>query len=69
VQRTLVRSKSIRSLGYDPEDHVLEVEFVNGRVYHYLNVPEAVHRLALRAPSIGAFVNTQVIPRFDWRRT
>ena len=68
MQRTQVRSKSIRSLGYDPNEHVLEVEFANGRVYHYLDVPEAVHRLALRAPSIGAFVNAQVIPRFDWRR-
>jgi hypothetical protein len=68
MERVRVDSTSIVSVGYDPAVHVLEVEFQGGRVYRYRDVPEAVHRLLLRAPSIGEFVNRIVKPKFDAER-
>jgi hypothetical protein len=65
MKRIAVRSSSIASVGYDAAEFVLEIEFRNGRVYRYLNVPPAAHRLLLKAPSIGEFVNTIIKPRFD----
>jgi hypothetical protein len=64
VKRTRVRSSSIASIGYDPADFVLEIEYRNGRVYRYFDVPPAAHRLLLNASSIGKFVNTVIKPRF-----
>ena len=52
MNRVAVDSTSVASVGYDERKHVLEIEFRGGRVYRYLDVPAAVHRLLLRAPSI-----------------
>lgn len=65
MKRVPVSSSSVRSVGYDPESFVLEIEFRNGGVYQYLHVPAAAHRLLLQAESIGEYVNTVVKPRFD----
>jgi KTSC domain len=66
MYRIPVASTSVVSVGYDPVALVLEIEFHNGHVYRYLNVPAAAHRLLLRAPSIGEFVNTVIKPRFEF---
>ena len=65
LERVTVNSSSIAAVGYDPARFVLEVEYVGGRIYRYLDVPPAVYRLLLKAPSAGYFVNTVVKPRFD----
>jgi hypothetical protein len=63
-----VQSSSVASVGYDDASFVLELEYRNGRVYRYLNVPAAAHRLLLQAPSIGDFVNSVIKPRFEAER-
>lgn len=68
MRRVAVESTSVASVGYDERGHVLEIEFRGGRVYRYRDVPAAVHRLLLKAPSIGEFVNRIVKPRFDAER-
>lgn len=65
MKRDPVRSSSVASVGYDPASFVLEIEFKNGGVYHYLQVPVAAHRLLLQATSIGEYVNTIIKPRFE----
>jgi|GEM_PF-77718 len=46
MKRAAVTSRSLRSLGYDPEQQVLEVEFSSGALYRYEEVPpEAVQAL------------------------
>jgi len=69
VKRDHVSSSSVVSVGYDDAEHVLEIEFHNGKVYQYSDVPAAVHRLLLQATSMGEFVNTVVKPRFVMTRT
>ena len=41
MERELVSSSTIVSIGYEGE--TLEVEFKNGTVYQYYNVPEVVY--------------------------
>jgi hypothetical protein len=43
----------------------LEVEYVNGSVYQYYEVPQPTYAGLLAAPSIGNYVNTQIKPYFD----
>ncbi|HEX5761115.1 MAG TPA: KTSC domain-containing protein [Thermoanaerobaculia bacterium] len=66
MQRQPVESSSLASVGH--EERVLEVEFHNGGVYQYLGVPASVHRELLSAESLGAFLNTQIKPRFPYVR-
>lgn len=55
--RTLVASSALASIGYDSHTQTLEVEFTNGSVYQYFDVPETEHRNLIGAESIGAYFN------------
>jgi hypothetical protein len=68
MNRVPVDSSSVAAIGYDTASFILEVQFHNGQVYRYFDVPPAAHRLLMNAPSIGAFVNTVIKPRFDCAR-
>ena len=65
MDRVPVDSGTVLSIGYDRVAFTLEIEFRNGHVYRYFDVPEAAHRLLVKATSIGGFVNTVIKPRFD----
>ena len=67
MKRAPVVSSSIVSVGYDATLFELEIEFQNGRVYRYLQVPVAAYRLLLQAPSIGEYVNRVIKSRFEAR--
>ena len=60
MHRTPVTSLNIRSIGYDPQLAVLEVEFTSGDVYRYFNVPEHLHRELMNASSHGRFLNEYI---------
>mgnify|MGYP001821046048 CR=1 FL=1 len=42
MERTIVYSSGVFSAGYDPDDRVLEVEFFNGHVFSYFDVPPGI---------------------------
>jgi KTSC domain len=67
MERAPVVSSSVASVGYDAATFELEIEFRNGRVYRYLQVPVAAYRLLLQARSIGEYVSTVIKPRFEAR--
>ena len=56
----VANSSNIASVGYDPETQTMEVEFTNGNVYQYFDVPQAVYEELMRAESAGTFLNAQV---------
>ena len=58
MQRQPVVSSQIQSIGF--EDRVLEVEFTNGDVWQYSDVPEAVYQNILHAGSPGKQFNQLV---------
>jgi hypothetical protein len=60
LKRVPVESEAVRSVGYDPQTRVLQVEFENGAIYHYLDVPESEYQALLRAESIGRFVTYRI---------
>ncbi|HVV83708.1 MAG TPA: KTSC domain-containing protein [Kofleriaceae bacterium] len=62
--RAPVRSKAIAVVGFDADTNVLEVVLKEGGTYRYFGVPRSVAQAMLEAPSIGAFVATEVVPRF-----
>ena len=65
MQRIPVSSSNIRSIGYDPQSALLEVEFVSGDVYQYFDVPEHLYRQFLNGSSHGQFLNDHI--RYNYR--
>lgn len=63
--REPVRSSAIRSIGYDANKKTLEVEFANGRVYQYRDVPEFLFQGFCLAASKGDYFNTRISDRFS----
>jgi hypothetical protein len=47
-------------VGYDDEQRVLEIEFTNGAVYQYSDVPPEVYSGLMAAESHGRYFNQHV---------
>jgi len=60
VERTSVGSSNLASVGYEPVSQVMEVEFVNGRIYEYYGVPESVYNELMGAGSHGVYFSAYV---------
>ena len=55
MRREAVDSEALRSVGYDPHERILEIEFVGGTVYRYFDVPPSVHAGLMTAESKGEY--------------
>lgn len=66
--RTPVSSSNVASVGYDQPTSTLVVEFKNGNVYQYFDVPEQVYEGLLQANSVGAYLNQAVKLSYRYAR-
>ena len=60
IPREPVQSTAIAKVGYSKRRHILEIEFVNGAVYRYLDVPRAVYRDLMSAESKARFYDSNI---------
>ena len=60
ISREPVHSSAIAKVGYSKRRHILEVEFVNGAIYRYLDVPLPVYRDLMSAESKARFYDLNV---------
>lgn len=60
MNRTPVTSSNVAAVGYDVNTMTLEVEFKNGSVYQYFDVPEAVYQEFMTAGSVGTYLNQNI---------
>jgi len=65
VDRVSIVSTNIRSVGYDPESSMLEVEFNSGSIYQYLDVPESDYEGLMNAASKGRYLNRNIKGRYE----
>ncbi|MER9273604.1 KTSC domain-containing protein [Mesorhizobium sp. M0643] len=66
--RDPVASSNIASIGYDPDSETLEIEYTNGSVYQYFNVPSALNEQLMAAPSKGQFLNVYIRNGYPFSR-
>jgi hypothetical protein len=66
MNRTSVVSSNIASIGYDPNTMTLEVEFKNGSVYQYFDVPESTYQELMTASSVGTYLNQHIKNSFRY---
>jgi hypothetical protein len=69
MKREPVRSTAIRSIGYDAQNELLEIEFINGRTYRYFQVPEFLYRGLMLARSKGEYFGRRINNRFNSEET
>lgn len=60
MERQYVTSSNILSIGYDPDNMILEVEFTTGAVYQYYDVPQSIYDGLMAADSHGTYLSAYV---------
>lgn len=60
MDRTSISSSNLASVGYDADLNTLEIEFHNGGVYQYYNVPQSVYDGLMNASSKGQYFDQNI---------
>jgi hypothetical protein len=68
MDRKKVNSSSIRSVGYDERNRMLEVEFNDGRIMQYSGVSAELHRRLMSAPSMVSYFRDNIEESFAGKR-
>jgi hypothetical protein len=68
LERQSVKSRILRSVGYDDSAKILEIEFHTGLVYQYSGVPPKVYADLMHSDEIGKYFSEKVRPRFHTKQ-
>jgi hypothetical protein len=68
MERSPVSSSNIKSIGYERTLMILEVEFKNGHIYQYMNVPNNIFQEIMNASSCGTYLHQNVMNRFGFEK-
>ena len=60
IPRQSVQSTAIAKIGYSQRHHILEIEFVNGAVYRYFDVPLSMYCELMSAESKARFYDSNI---------
>jgi len=60
MERTPVSSSNLRSVGYDPNEETLEIEFHSGGTYQYYGVPQHRYEGLMSASSKGSYFDAYI---------
>lgn len=68
MERTEVSSSAVRSIGYNAETQVLEVEYLGGGVYQYTNVPASEYEALMSSSSVGKYLQNNIKSAYSARK-
>jgi len=60
MNRNHVESSNIESIGYDSMSQTLEIEFLNGSIYQYFDIPQHIYQELIDADSHGKYLATNI---------
>lgn len=60
MKREHVTSSNIESIGYDSNSATLEIEFLNGTIYQYFDIPDNVYDGLMGADSQGKYLAANI---------
>ena len=64
----MVLSTEIEWIGYEQKTNMLQVEFIEGGIYQYQNVPKNIYDNFLSADSHCRYFETSVKGRYQYRK-
>ena len=67
MDRQLVQSNNLRSIGYDQNTNTLEIEFHSGGIYQYFNVPESIYLAPMKAVSKGSYFHHYIKEHYRYK--
>jgi hypothetical protein len=67
MDREEVSSSLLSSVGYNPDNQLLEVELQDGKIYQYTDVPAETYQGLMAADSLGRYFNHHIRGR-NYRR-
>jgi hypothetical protein len=65
VERQPVKSRILRSVGYDESIKILEIAFQNGLVYQFTGVPPKIFADLMHSDEIGKYFSEKIRPKFQ----
>ncbi|SPF47499.1 conserved hypothetical protein [Candidatus Sulfopaludibacter sp. SbA4] len=68
MQRLDLHSTSLRTVAYQDQRALLELEFRSGAVYRYFGVPAESYQALLRSESKGGYFNSHIRNRFAYAK-
>lgn len=68
MERQEVESTTMRSVGYDQTNQILEIEFQSGLIYQYLDIPAALYKALWEAESKGRYFNREIRATYEFVR-
>ena len=68
MDRTYLDSSNVASAGYDDKTCTLEIEFRNGGIYQYFDVPRSIYDQLIGGGSAGSFLHQQIRGVFRYAR-
>lgn len=68
MERKKVSSSQVRSVGYDANAQILEVEMSDGTIWQYARVPSEVHRRLMAAPTIVSYYRDNIEEEYSRKR-
>jgi len=66
MKRISVKSSNLQAVGYEAE--IMEVEFLNGSVYEYSEIPQEKYDGLMTAPSKGKYYNQYIKGQFPSKK-
>lgn len=64
MKMIIVDSTTLRTVGYNAERQLLQLEFQNRSVYQYFQVPEVIYLKLIQAASKGSYFNRNIRSHF-----
>jgi hypothetical protein len=61
-------SSNLSSVGYDGDKAILEIQFKNGRIYRYFNVPQNIYDSLMSAGSKGKYFHWHIRRSYRYSR-
>ncbi len=68
MERKSIESSMIRSIGFDPDSSILEIEFNSGAVWQYFDFPESEWYEFEGSESQGKFFNREIKDQYPENR-
>jgi type IV secretory pathway protease TraF len=67
IKRVRVESSAVATVGYSKKLRALEIEFRNGSIYRYLEVPADVYLALLNARSKARYYDENIRHKYRWQ--
>jgi KTSC domain len=68
MNRKPLKSSKLRSAGFDERTRVMEIEFVNGDIFHYAAVSPETYRQLMASPSPNSFFEDKIEEALSGKR-